>query len=214
MEQARRELAMSGALAVDSGRYDLVDMGLSRFREPWGFGRMLKARAADDTVMREFQRLCLDGGRLDLAGDWTDNAVHEHGEDFAARTNTAVVSGVSCAVTMDGMRRASLSQLGNTHPIALLSVGYIAQLVFRHGTTDERLSMATWLLELVAWPAAPTSRGDRHHHISQLLYDLREFGIRSQERASLAKELAAQVSVFPNGRVITGTDLVRQSRLT
>ncbi|MER6626787.1 hypothetical protein ABT301_00815 [Streptomyces sp. NPDC000987] len=213
MERARRELAMSGALAVQPGRCDLVDSGLSRFRDPWGRHRTSKAQTADDATMRAFQRLCLDSGRLDLAGDWTDNAVRGHGQDFAARTGTTPPTGLSCAVTMDGMRRASLAQLANTHPLALEAVSHVAQLVFRHGTTDERLSMATWLLELVAGPATHTSRGDRHHHISQLLYDLREFGISARERTALADQLAGQVGAFQDKSSFNGTDLLARTRL-
>ncbi|MFJ5301107.1 hypothetical protein [Streptomyces sp. NPDC088350] len=213
MERARRELAMSGALAVAPGRFDIVDMGLQRIANPWGLNRKYKSRMADDIVIREFQRLCLDSGRLDLTGDWTDEAVQEHGEDIARRAGIIPLDGISCAVLLDGLRRATLDQLANVHPLALMSVSYAAGIMFKYGTTDERLSMAMWFLEIVATAKRRTARGDIHQHITQLLYDFREFGITSRETSTLANELAAHVPPLGGKPTFTGADLLAHSRL-
>lgn len=214
-EIARREFAAQGAPTVPPGRYDIVDGGLRRrFREPWGFNRKYKARMADNIIAREFQRLSLEqGGRLDLAGDWTDEVVQEHGDDIARRGSVSPPDGMSRAALLDGMRRATLAQLVNAHPLALVCVSDAAKFVFTHGTTDERLSMATWILELATGPATPATSGDRHHHIAQLLYDLREFGITSRAPSKLADELAAHVPLFGDKPTFTGADLMAQSRL-
>ncbi|MEY9861528.1 hypothetical protein ABH935_007169 [Catenulispora sp. GAS73] len=215
---ARSLCAERGSLAIESGRVDHVASGLSSRMQGKRY-RLNKEYAllqADRVVANEYQRISLEkGGRPDLGGDWLSPVVMNHAEDLLPRLGPHMNdTALSCAVLFDGLRKATLDQLITAHPFAITCISYTARVLFKHGTVIERLAMATWVLELATARNRTSARGNSQESISQLLFDLREFGIStSRDPAVLANQLAVVVGPLAYKPDFTGADLIAHSRL-
>jgi hypothetical protein len=211
---AREEFAARGALAIPPGEFIHLAHGLKDQRLTSGLRHGYGIIADQNVKMREFQRTCLErGGRLDLAGDWTDVEIRRHGDDIARRAGLNPWQGASHAIMFNALLKASLEQLVTAHPLALLQFGTTARVFFTHGTPGERAGMAIWLLELVGSPNRHTARGDSKQYVSTVLMGLREFGITSRELPIIADQLANAVGPITTKENFSGADLLADTRL-